>query len=398
MLLYFLLIACASAAKTTFKLPELNRFREMFHGGVSNAPNRIPLVDTRLVSALYSSEIFDTVTVHQANAWNKLWGLKCPANHVVHSIHHTFFTELYVCLKVPKVLVKRYDVYELYQPESNFIFFNCPASSSTTGHVTVDRINDYRLLVDTSGYHYLSSKFCLSHYYQLDTNGKDIFSLNYTTTDHTITFWKPPQSCAIAPIYNDTFDLSTLPLTIEVEATVEILDCMRDDRGSGCYGYKPFQELPLDDTTLLTYNVTSKDGRGCASIYKTPFEYESVTYHINSAISNSPAHILVSLIMPVLEILMNSLTYILTTLIDIMESPEFLSILDRIFGFILNVIILILTFIKNVVIPRIFTAFLSIPLKYKFLSLLLLAIYLKTTKFVFSLCIVAMVSFCIVER
>nr|UZH43570.1 hypothetical protein 2 [Feitosa virus] len=387
--------------KAKFQLPHFNTYLDTFRG--MSVPNRKPLIETTLYSTLYDSNPMDQFSVHSANVWNKIWGLKCPPGHVVHPIIHHVFSELYVCVKVPHTLQKKYDVYKLYHGEHNFYFFcGVTGQQSDFGRVDVDRLDDYRLLVDVDGYHYLSSAFCLSHYYQLDTNGKDIFSLNYTSTDDTITFTVPPKSCAIAPIYNNVFDIVNMPFSVTVSTTNDVIACLRADLGRSCPGDKPFVEMPLDDKTLLTYNVTSKNDRGCSSIYTNSFVYETVTYHISAAISNSPIHVitttLASVILPIFDLLVNSLTYIVESLIDVLESPEFGALFERLLQFLLKIFVLVYNFISDVIVPKIYDIFSALPLKYKILLLLLLIFYLKTTKFLFSLCIVAILWFCVKEK
>nr|AFI24676.1 hypothetical protein 2 [Santana virus] len=390
--------ACLSA-RGTFDLPQLSRYRDELE--YPNRPNTHPLIRLDFESHLYDGNIMHEFSVHSANAWNMIWGLKCPPGHIVHPIDHHLFSELYVCIAVPHKMKIMYESFKLSSPESNF-FLPYGISSGAFASVTVPGIQNYRVLKDEFNDYYLSTVFCLSHYYQTDINGKDKFFLNYTVTDSTITFRVPSKLCKIQKLYNDTFNLGTLPLTVIIEsASLELIDSIRDDRGAGCPGSKPFTELPFDDQSLLIYNVTSKGGKGCSAIYVKPFKFGTVTYHINSAISNSPINtivtILVSVITPIIDTILNLLTNIISSLIDIFESPEFLRILDRLFTFIVNVFVLILQFVRNVIIPKIVDFLYSIPRKYKILSFVTFVLYLKTTKFIYSLCVTAIVGFCMIE-
>lgn len=382
-----------------FTLPLLKKTAENDLTG-QNPPNRKPLFTFKHFSTIYRSDIFNDFKIYHANAWNEFVGISCPEHHVPYYLVHHIFSAIYVCLPVPHVLEPLYTAYELILGETNFwIFCGLTGSSSEFAKFTPKDYTDYLILVDSNNKYHLSSKYCVGHMYQVGPDNKEIMTLNYTVNDHSVTLDLPSEHCKILPLPISKLDFTLLPIEVDVKSSVDVLDCLRVERSSNLHPEKPFFELALDDTTLLTYNTSTNGSHNFAYIWFSNHQFPTKTFHISSAVNVNPLSWIITGLMsffyPLLDMLLSSILYIFESVLDIFESHTFLDLFDRLLNVVITILTRIFQFFVSTIFPRIVDLLNRIPTRYKFLFGLMFVLYLKTTKLLFSFCITVLVHFCI---
>nr|AIL49277.1 hypothetical protein 2 [Goutanap virus]AIL49280.1 hypothetical protein 2 [Goutanap virus]AIX97863.1 hypothetical protein 2 [Goutanap virus] len=382
-----------------FDLPMLKKTAENVLSG-KYAPNRTPFLTFKKFSTIYRSELFTDFKIYHANAWNKFLGVSCAGNHVPYALTHHIFSEIYVCLPVPPVLEPIYTAYELVPRERNF-FIPCGMTGEKSTFANFEPMNykDYLVLQDPKGKFHLSSKYCVGHMYQIGLNNKEILTVNYTVTDYSVTIDYPSSYCNVFPLPIKFLDFTLLPIVVRVKSTLDVIDCLRVERSSNVVAGRPMYELAIDDVTLLRYNTTTNGTHNFAYTYKSRHSYPTKTFHISAAANVNPftwvTTGLLTLLTPILDFLLNSFLYCFESLLNIFESTPFLNLFDRLLHFIYNIISLISKFIATHIFPKILTFIKNIPIRYKFLLVFLFVMYLKTTKFIFSCCVTALIHLCI---
>nr|QHA33726.1 hypothetical protein [Atrato Nege-like virus 1] len=396
-------------------------------------------------STVYKSDLLTDIQVRKAGVWGKMVGYHCPPNYHKYDLISTWHSDLFVCYHVPSTLTKLYTAYELafkldydnpslypeytayyrpyllkdaltpqclddfYDEKGNRVgFWHAggiyePKDSFTINlDVNFREADQYLLLIDESGREYLSSKYCMNHYYQLDPNRNELFMLNYTMSSTTAVFYLPMKDCkpvllpqhlnpSIIPLRSPKtrtwvwFDSATPVnptklLCLMKELGNRFQDCLLNTSvTSQVYG------LPLHHDLMLEFTINPP----CSVVDFVPFTPDTVTVHVGSAESISPfsfiTHAIMSVLKPVLDFLLDSLLYIFDTLMTIYESPEFVAILDRILKVLMIVVEKLIAFIYDVIWPRILEVFDVLPSRLRYILMITLLFYLRSKKFLWSL-------------
>ncbi|UUV42177.1 MAG: ORF2 [Kustavi negevirus] len=427
-MILILLFAVAHAVPQTYFLGSMGPVLETFMYP-NTSPGYGPVNPNKLFELEFDRDIYGDfhdadMKVYYANAWSKFLGTKCPPNYHHHALDHHIFSEMYVCVHVPTPLPPPLKLYRIVQKSSIFSVI-CTINASLKGSLQV-KLFDHehiRLAKHSNGSWFVTSDYCVSSMYGVDKNGIDLFNLNYTLSDSRVSISLPSETCRfmrkVIPIPDDGTLGVFLPLQVEIEASEQMHACLS-------HFYTPFYseagsgstDLPLTDSELMTWNVeitpqiytyynyineekiVNVTNIWVGSHYYPPAE--PIQYHISSAISKSPYHmastIVVAIFRPLLDVILNSLTYIFEAILSVFESPEFTDIFNRLLGFLLLIFNHTISFIYKIILPKLTEAYLSISLKYKFLSLILFVTYMKTTKFVFSFCVTIVVSLFFKDR
>ncbi|AYW01744.1 membrane-associated protein [Uxmal virus] len=354
------------------------------------------------------------IQVYHSNAWSKFLGIHCPPDHKIHYLSHSTFSDLYICVHVPVKLDKFSVVYVFKQPTRRFVVYcKVPNQNVLEETVIADVLDlEYYVLIQQNNKYYFSSVYCIGDRYRLDSDGNEKFVVNYTTTDSTIRFQLPKGEChGMSEVDWDESQTRfnvVLPFVVSINASDEFHACLN-------FHYTPYESelvtnttvLPISATTHLVWSVDveTHGRRNVTRVWSSLHEYPSpsdTVIHIQSAISNSPfnvvVHTVLSLIRPIIDVLVDSLVYVFNAIMQVLESSEFAIIIDRIFNFLLDIVFKILGFFKNVVYPKLLGIISSLSFKYQFLLLMFLYLYLRTTKFWFTACIVAIIGMCLKER
>nr|UUV42174.1 MAG: ORF2 [Dezidougou virus] len=357
------------------------------------------------------------IKVYSANAWNKLTGIRCPEHYHHYALDHHLFSEMYMCVHVPSPLPKPHTVYKISQ--NGKIFSTICDRLKYTYQVKLIDYENLRLVKRNNGSWYLSSDYCLSTMYSVDSKGIEMFLVNYTVSDQNVYIHVPPAECypwvEIHPEPIDPVIGLYLPLIGEVEASTRLHEC-----ATKSHSYTPYdssagvgvRELPLSDNMNMIWRVDVGNHQFPSNLYSlwdrkinstyiwSSVNYvqypDPVVYHAAATASSSPfriiSTIIIAVIRPVIDVILDSLMYVFDSLLDIFHSSEFMEIFDRLLSFFLLLFKSILSFIYTVLIPKLNQGFMSIPFKYKFLSFVCLFLYLRTTKLLFSVCVCAILS------
>nr|ARQ15946.1 hypothetical protein 2 [Dezidougou virus] len=383
------------------------------YGPVNNKPLYELVLDRYVYGELHQPDF----QVYSANAWNKFTGIKCPEHYHHYALDHHLFTEMYVCVRVPSPLPKPHSVYKISQLGK--VFSTICDRLKTSFQVKLIDFEHLRVINHNNGSWFLSSDYCLSTMFSVDSKGVEMFPVNYTISDNNVFFHMPPDECypwiEITPSPSDPFIGLYLPLIGEIKAGRRFHDCI-----TKVHSYTPYDtsvgigvhELPLSDNTNMLWKVdisnhifTSKlysfwDRKINATYIWSSVNYvqysEPIVYHAAAAASSSPfriiSTIIVAVIRPIIDVILDSLMYIFDSMLDIFHSPEFLELFDRFLNFVVLIFKSILSFIRLILIPKLIQGFMSVPFKYKFLFFVCLFLYLRTTKFLFSVCVCAILS------
>nr|AQM55473.1 hypothetical protein 2 [Wallerfield virus] len=366
---------------------------------------------------IYGKYVEDDIKVYHANAWSKFIGSHCPPNHHKVSLQHHIFSELYVCIHVPTILKNPHSVYKINQ-NYNEVLFSCYIPGGDEFAIETIRVNipdlDKFRIIEFNGKNFLTSQYCISDRYGLTSDHKEVLHVNYTVTDNTISFQFPKGECRKnSELIWDIDSLHPgyyLPFVIKITASKNMHKCLT-------YYYTPYDTeldtnvtvLPLTPTEHLIWAVdvspTIVDARNLTRVWSSINYYpppSDTVIHIGSAITNSPFNFISSAILailrPIIDILLDSLIYILTTLMEIFESSEFLDIVNRLFDLVYLLIKNIFEFIVKIIYPRLLDIVLSFSTKYKFLFVIFIITYIKTGKFFVTCIITFFVNMCMRER
>nr|WGH58590.1 ORF2 [Dezidougou virus] len=418
---FLLILSAVSAVPEKYFLGSLPALLEpmlITNDQPGNGPvNEKPLYDLVIDRYVYGEPIQPDFQVYSANAWNKLTGIKCPEHYHHYALDHHLFSEMYVCVHVPSPLPKPHSVYKISQLGKSFTTV-CDRVKSSFQVKLID-IEHLRLISHNNGSWYLSSDYCLSTMYSVDSKGIEMFPVNYTISDHNVYIHVPPTECypwiEVQPNPSDPLIGMYLPLVGEVETSARLHECI-----TKIHSYTPYDtsvdigvhELPLSDNMNMLWKVDIGKHQFSSNLYSfwdrkinatyiwSSVNYvqypEPIVYHAAAAASSSPfriiSTIIVAVVRPIIDVILDSLMYVFDSLLDLFHSPEFLEIFDRFLNFIVLIFKSILSFIQHVLIPKLSQGFMSIPFKYKLLSFTCLFLYLRTTKLLFSVCVCAILS------
>lgn len=365
----------------------------------SKAYSSQPLWTIHHASNIYSEYVGRDLTVFTANGWSKLFGYSCPAGHHKHVIKHHIFSDLFVCILVPEKLVVKYRVYSIVQ-NVRTIKLICPKSfpagggmANTYSHVTFAMHSDHiRLLKDTDNNEYLISTYCLSHYYQLDTSGKEIFEIPYNVTDTTVTFHLPQESCAPVKLpgsFSQKHNMLPITLTFKSDGNPSMFNmrkCILDDlakRQKSC-PKTPLLEtggFPMSATEAAVFTINGP----CSSWSQVGTVVPELTVHISAASSASPLHMLttafIALLKPILDFILDRILYVFEEVLTIFESDAFQEVVSRMLNVMMTIFTKTMAFLLQTVWPKLIEFYFSLSLRMKFIIISLCVLYARTTKF-----------------
>ncbi|QGQ59357.1 hypothetical protein 2 [Agua Salud negevirus] len=387
--IFIVIFRLINGLERSYPLVSLNEYHELF--------DRSRLLDIEPHSKVFSLNKIEDLKLYRANTWNKIMGYHCPPGSHQISLKHTFWTELYTCVKVPNPLISTFESFKLNMNVSS-MSLSCKGvdHTVTVGFCDPDR---FRLLIDSQGNTFYTTTYCLSHYYQMYNNGTELYNLKYITDDNTVTFDIPPQECSIFR-YDDGFE-QRLPLSVCIDGDYTMHSCLSEMISSNQCNNEmrpPYNVVPFAPATLMSFKIGGK----CATVFKSEVNRKTVTIHIGSAISNSLVDLItrgvMSLIMPIIDFLIDSLLYIFDGLLKVFESTEFLSILHRVYELVIVILKSVFTFIIDHLVPKIISAFYESSPRFKLLVFTFLFIYIKYAKFWYAILVCAICSLFFINK
>lgn len=371
-----------------------------------------PLWTIHHTSTVYGEYIGRDLSVYSASKWSELLGFSCPSGHHKHVINHHMFRDLFVCIAVPEKLVSKYRVFTIVQAvnEAKLV---CPGAFHTTnGNADVFSFvgftihsDNIRLLIDENGAEYLTSTYCLTHYYQLDPSGKEIFKIPHNVTDTTVIFHLPAESCVPVRL-PETFSMkfNALPVTLKFKSDNQpqrfnMRRCILKDLAArqklGGFPLMAAAKFPTSATSSVSFSVRPPNSSWNVVDSVMP----ELVVHISVSSGSSPlklfGHLILSIIKPLLDFILDKLLYIFDSLMSIFESEAFHDIFTRFMQFVVVVITKILKFTTHTVWPQLVQFFFSLSLRIKFGFVVLVLCYMRTTKFFFSVGVAVAAVLCV---
>ncbi|AHX42603.1 ORF2 [Tanay virus] len=344
-------------ASPVLELPVLHLYK------TQNATlNKVPLWQLKYHSNVYDSELSKEIVVHTANAWNKFIGYHCPPNHYKHVLQHEFFSDVYVCVKIPQPLKKIYTAYSLVQAYDSIALrcYSTPVNTIDQFYITIVDVDQWYLLKDGGGSEYLISKYCLNYWYQIDSHGNELFDLKFTVSKGVVTFHLPKHSCS--PLKID-FSSANNILNVQIRGG-RTLECIKRQLFRN-YNYNcniPYKNLTFTHNKLMLYRTDD-----CPSTLYESVESEDISIHVESSSGASPFSFITTALLqvmkPVLDFVLDSLMTIINEFVTIYESPEFIEIFTRIFDTFAKFVRIILDFITKPEIMNLFVHILETALK-----------------------------------